>query len=350
MKIAYVPGRELSYSRTSIFSSGMEKNGVELRNYGVNYNSLIKRSVVVPLKFLFRKNRDEDVVIVGFLGQPLAIFLRPFVRKKMVLDAYLSMYDSMVFDRKKVSKDSFLAKVFYWLDKKSCQVSDRVFVDTYEHIDYFSKTFSIPKEKFERALIGADDSLFVPKKNKKVGDKLIVGFHGLFIPLQGVEYIIKSAKILEKENVEFLLVGGGQTYDGCYKLAKKLGVKNVKFLGLKKPEDIPEFIDCIDVGLGIFGKTEKTKRVIPNKAYEIIAMKKPLITADTPAIRELFVDKKSVYLCNAKDEKSLAAAILALKKDVKLRERISSGGYNLFKEQCNPEKIGQKIVEVCKSL
>ena len=158
---------------------------------------------------------------------------------------------------------------------------------------------------------------------------------------------IPLIKILEKENVEFHLVGKGQTYDECFNLADELQVKNIKFLGLKKPDEIPGFISTWDIGLGIFGETEKTQRVIPNKAYEIIAMKKPLITSDTPAIRELFTDKKDVFLCKAKDEKSLVDAILTLKKNRALRDKIADNGYKLYKKYCTPEKIGEEILKDC---
>jgi len=348
MKIAYVPGRELSYSRTRMFIRGLQQNHADVRVYGSASKSFVKRALVVPLKFLFRKQRDEDVVLIGFFGQHLAIFLKPFIRNRIVFDAFLSAYDTLVFDRKKFKKGSWAAGLCFWLDKKSCQLADKVLLDTNQHIEYFVRTFGLPREKFARVLIGADDGLFYPRRNgKKKGEKLLIGFHGLFIPLQGVEYIVKAAKLLEKEILEFQLVGNGQTFEACVKLAESLQLKNVQFLGLKKPEEIPDCIASWDIGLGIFGETEKTQRVIPNKAYEIIAMKKPLITADTPAIRELFMHKKDVFLCKAKDEHSLAEAILALKKDEKLREKIAEGGYALYKKDFTPKKIGEEILNAC---
>jgi len=349
MKISYVPGRELSYSRTRTFVHGLEQQGVDLRFYGMHCLSYWKRLAMVPFKFLFRKQRDEDIVLIGYFGQLLTIILKPFIRKPLVLDAYLSVYDSLVFDKKKFKPGSLGAKLAYWLDTKSCNIADKVFVDTDEHIDYFSRTFQIPKEKFSRILIGADDGLFKPQKEKP-SKKFIVGFHGLFIPLQGVEYIVQAANLLKEEDIEFHLVGKGQTYEACVKLAREYTLPNVKFLGLKKPNEIPDFIAGLDIGLGIFGETEKTQRVIPNKAYEIIAMKKPLLTADTPAIRELFAHKKNAYLCKAKNPPSLAEGILALKKNSSLRKTLAEEGYKTYIAYCTPQRIGKEIVNVCKEL
>ena len=72
-----------------------------------------------------------------------------------------------------------------------------------------------------------------------------------------------------------------------------------------------------------------------------------MITSDTPAIRELFTDKKDVFLCKAKDEKSLVDAILTLKKNRALRDKIADNGYKLYKKYCTPEKIGEEILKDC---
>lgn len=362
MKIAYVPGRELSYSRTRMFIRGLEQNGVDVRVYGSPSKSFIKRSLAVPFRFFFRKQRDEDVVLIGFFGPHLVLLLKPFLgKKKLVFDAYLSLYDTLVTDRKKMEKRTFLAFLRLWLDKifllkaycffwdkYPCRRADKVLLDTEQHIEYFVQRFGLPREKFERVLIGADDSLFSPREfpQQKKKKALIIGFHGLFIPLQGVEYIIRAAKLLEREHLEFHLVGSGQTFEGCKKLAEELQLQNVQFLGLKKPEEIPGFIATWDIGLGIFGETPKTQRVIPNKAYEIIAMRKPLITADTPAIRELFTHKKNVYACPAHNPEELAKAISVLVKNMQLRERLAEQGHKLYLEFCTPAQIGKQLLHI----
>ncbi|GAG66233.1 unnamed protein product, partial [marine sediment metagenome] len=54
------------------------------------------------------------------------------------------------------------------------------------------------EKKFKRIWVGADESIFYPIKQKETGD-FVVLFFGTFIPLQGVETIIKSAKKLENQ-------------------------------------------------------------------------------------------------------------------------------------------------------
>lgn len=175
-----------------------------------------------------------------------------------------------------------------------------------------------------------------------------VHFHGSFIPLQGVDCIIKAAKLLENNSVRFNILGDGQTYPETKKLAADLGLKNVNFINRVEYERLPDYVNLGDVCLGIFGRTKKAGRVIPNKVYEYAAMRKPVITADTPAIRELF-DDRDMLLIEPTPE-SLALAIRDLKKDPVLRETISENAYNKVKNFASPEVLGKELKTIVQKL
>jgi glycosyltransferase involved in cell wall biosynthesis len=354
MKLLFIAGREPSYARVNILLKGLQQNNVDLKKCLCNSKNPFVRYITVVLKFIFLRKKDCDAIFIGFFGQPLVPFIRLFTRKKIIFDAFLSAYDTMVFDRKKVKKKSILARFFYYLDKLSCRLADKVLVDTYQHIDYFVSEFDVPRNKMEKVAIGADDALFHPMKYKPPKRKrknFIVEFHGNFIPLQGAEYIIRAAnKLRGHADIKFILIGGGQTLDKCVSLAKKYELRNVDFLGKKKQRDIPRYISMGDIGLGIFGSTKKTLRVIPNKAYEILAMKRPLLTSDTPAAAELLTNRGQAYLCKVADPDSLAKAILYLKKDNDLRNKIAQNGHKLFNKKCTPLVLGRELKRIIQNM
>jgi glycosyltransferase involved in cell wall biosynthesis len=99
-----------------------------------------------------------------------------------------------------------------------------------------------------------------------------------------------------------------------------------------------------DICLGIFGNTAKAARVIPNKIYEAAALGKAIITADTPAIRELFTDRQDILLCKRSDPADLAEKIMLLKNDTALRRKIADGALRLFRERCTPAAIGRGLI------
>ena len=123
-----------------------------------------------------------------------------------------------------------------------------------------------------------------------------------------MEYIIKAAKILEKyPKIRFNLIGNGQDKKECLRLAKKLSIKNINFIDCVPYSDLANYINKSDICLGIFGNTQKTKMVIPNKVIEALACDKPIITGDTSAIHE--ISDNNIILCNIADSEDLANKI-----------------------------------------
>ena len=224
------------------------------------------------------------------------------------------------------------------------RLADIVLFDTNQHIKYASEEFGINIKKFRRIWIGARDDVFYPMPKSNSGEFLVV-FHGSFIPLQGIEYILKAAKICEKDGIDFLIIGDGQEKKKMIKLSDELGLKNVEFTGFMSQEWIREKIARADVCLGIFGDTQKTQRVIPNKVYECLAMQKPVITADTLAVRELF-NEEDMILVGVADPGSLASAILRLKNDSDLGAGLAMAGYHKFKNNASPRILGGRLKNI----
>ena len=146
------------------------------------------------------------------------------------------------------------------------------------------------------------------------------------------------------------MIGTGRELEERKKMAGELKLNNVEFVPPVPFSRIPEYMAKAAVCLGIVGDTEKTQLVIPFKVYEALEAARPVITADTPAIRELLTHKKDVYLCKAADAGSLADAIQVLKNDKILRNTIARNGHTTFQEKCSPAVIGRDIKEMTQEL
>lgn len=353
MKICYLPTYEPGYSRVKIIKDALELNKIEVIDCSSRLQTQKRHSflryVDVFLKFITKKNQ-ADIILVGFFGQPLIPFIKLFTRKKIVLDAYMSMYNTLIEDKKVIKKDSWKSKLLYHFEKWTFNLSDKVLLDTKQHINYCCKIFNLDPEKFNRVFIGADDTIFFPRKIKKSNKKFKVLFHGRYVPLQGTKYIVEAAKILENKDVCFELIGSGQTFKDTVNFVREINVRNIRFIKPLPVKEISKCIDFADVCLGIFGNTKKASLVIPNKAYEVLAKAKPLITAKTPATDELLKDGVNALLCKPANGKSLAECILLLKNNPRLKGKIARNGYNLFIKKCSPKKIGEELVRILKKL
>jgi glycosyltransferase involved in cell wall biosynthesis len=178
-------------------------------------------------------------------------------------------------------------------------------------------------------------------------------YFGGYVPLHGTEYIVLAAHSLAtNEGISFELVGNGQAYDQTRALADELGLTNISFVktGMPgqwlSPQELAERIGQADLCLGVFGRGEKLDRVIPSKVYVALAMMKPVITSDSPAVRELLTHRESAFLVDKGEPHSLALAIDQLSKDRELRERIAAGGYDVFSRRASTAAVAQDLVRV----
>ncbi len=349
MKVLYFGVYDPSYARNWVLINGLRKNGVTVLELRIKPS----RFSLVKLFFEYIKLREKfDVMVVGFPGQEVMFMARLLVwNKPVVFDAFTSHYGGYILDRKKWEINSFRAWYFRFLDRWSCKLADIVLLDTNAHIDFFVNEFKLPRKKFKRIWIGANDDNYKPIENIEKKDSVFRGmFFGTYVPLQGAEYIIKAAKILETDkDVTFVLIGKGQDKPKSFSLAEELGLKNIEFMGMIKPEDLRMEIAKSDVVLGLFGNTPKTPLVIPNKVYEATAMKKPVITADTLAIRELF-DDNDMFLVPAANPGELARAIIELKNDSNLRIKLSENGYKKFINRASSKVLGHEVKMIIESV
>ncbi len=313
MKILAIFGREKEYNRNRRILKALEENN-EVKVISSNKKGLVKKYFDVIFQFLLLKNkRNFDLIYIGFFGQPIVLTLFPFFFGKfIVFDAFISAYDTMIFDRKRANKYSLVALFFYLMDYFSFRLADTVLFDTDEHIKYSSEIFKLKKSKFKKIFIGANEDLFYKRKKTRKDKKFIVGFHGNFVPLQGVPNIVKVArKLKDHDDIIFEMIGDGITFEESKKEAR--GLNNIKFLGRRPNNQIPDYIKNWDLGLGIFGDTSKSSRVIPNKLFEILYMDIPFLTKESNAIKELFDDPNIITTENNVDK--IANKILYIKKN-----------------------------------
>ncbi|MFA5066327.1 MAG: glycosyltransferase [Dehalococcoidia bacterium] len=342
MTICYFGIYDPDYSRNRILLGGFGLNGINVIE--------CRTSVKGPLKYwdLIKKHwsirRKYDIMIVGFPGFQAMILARFLTFKPIIFDAFYSFFDSMAEDRRVVNAWSLRGRYYWFLDWLACRLADRILLDTNAHIDYFVEKLKLSRKKFFRVFVGCDDKVIFPAPPIKK-DYFLVHFHGSFIPLQGVEYIIEAAKILENENIKFNIIGRGQTYKEIIDLAGRLQARNVNFLEPVAIEALRDYLAQADVCLGIFGHTDKAKRVIPNKVYEGLAARRPVLTGDSSAVRELLTDGQNAIFCRLADARDLAAKILAVKDGRIAKEKIADSGYEVYQRLCRPEILVKQLLD-----
>lgn len=336
------------YSRNKILIDGLKKNGVAVYECQSSHGSFLERYPDLINRY-WSIRRKVDVIIVGFCGQldmPLAWILSRLTKKKVVFDMFYSMYDTYVFDRQSAKPGSLNARRYFWIDKLAATLADVIITDTWSHSRYFVRTFGLNSQKFHRIFVGGDDTLFFPVK-KKSRKKIIVEFHGMFTQLQGAEYFVEAAKLLENEKkMEFWLIGDSTHYFLPFEKIKILRPKTLKYyrrLSLKK---LADKVASSTISVGHLGLTDKAKNVISNKIYEAVFCKIPVIVADTPAVCELLQDSQTAVFTKAGNPKDLAFKIKLLAKNQLLQKKISNKAFILAQKKLTNKKLGKELIDI----
>ncbi len=357
--VLFLGNYDENFARNAILINAMKNKKIKVHEFNIRSYNIIKNFKICLKNYKKLKTLDYDII---FMHNPtifqliFAKILSKIKKAPVVHDIFISKLQTMSHDRNLFDKNKmpkFLYPFFLYLqDILDCFLSDYIILDTNNHIKFFHEKFKVPLKKFKRIFVGAQDNIFFPLDNvKKEGNDVIVGFWGTYIPLQGIKFIIQAAKLLETDNqIKFFLIGNGQTYKENRSLAHSLNLNNIKFIDFQPLKRLPKLIAKFDIGLGIFGQTEKTMQVIPNKIFHGIAMKIPMITCESPAIKELFKDNENIILCERANPDSLAKAILKLKNDNLLREKIKEGAYNIYLESTSTDAISKELYGLLNSI
>ncbi len=314
-------------------------------NKGKYIFNFIKRSLKLLKKII--DTHDFDLVIVGYPGYESVFQIRRLTKKPIIYDPFVSSYLSYVYDYKFIKENSFLSKLYYLVDYISFKQADLILSDTSIHGKIFSKLLYQKEDKFKTILVGSDPEIFYPQKYENEKNNFIISFYGGYIPLQGLKIILAASKILKSySDIKFEIIGGGpenKLFQEVVRFKVKNNLDNVDLIPHIPINQLPQKIAKSEIQLGIFGGTLKSNIVIPNKVYSALAMKKPVITADTIAIRELLTHEKNVFLCKNADIDSLVNAIINLYEDKNLRSKIAGNGYKIFEEYLTPQKLGKVL-------
>lgn len=334
-------------TRFWVLSTGLKQHGIAVVDCRTTRSGFLPK-----MTDLWRQawKTDCEALLVTFPGQylmPLGWLLGRCKGVPVIFDAFISLHDTMVVDREKIPRRSLRALWLRIVDRMSCLLADRVLLDTPEHAEFFTETIGVPKQKILVIPVGARTDILAPSSQppRAPGEPLRVLFYGTFIPLQGIDTILQTMEILQREKLPVTLdiVGDGQTGASMRTLARTLGLTNTTFHAPMPLAAIAAMQKEAHCGLGIFGMTPKAQRVIPHKAYDVLACGRPLITADTPAARRMLTHGKTALLVPAGDPTALAQALQLLLANPSSCQVLGEAGAALMHAQYDPKTLTEGL-------
>jgi glycosyltransferase involved in cell wall biosynthesis len=273
-----------------------------------------------------------DAVVVGVLCKVL--------RLPMVIDFFVSLHETVVDDRGLANSHSLSSRILKRCDRWAARLATHVIADTPEDVAFFAQTTRTSPQKWSVMWVGANPAIYQPKSNVPV-DSSTVLFYGTYIPLQGIEYIVRASAHLPSQ-CSLRLIGDGQERDRIEEIVSEENLP-VTFIDAVSEEELTRHIASAAICLGVFGDGAKTARVIPNKVFQCVAMGKAVITGDTPAVAIL---GDSVVRVPVGDFVSIARAISDLMENGEKRDQLGQRARHVFEQLFNEEKLASDMRDV----
>ncbi|WP_367155048.1 glycosyltransferase family 4 protein [Methylomonas sp. HYX-M1] len=217
---------------------------------------------------------SSDCLLATFAMLTAWVYRRPY---------YLDLYDNY---------ESFgLAKLpgVLWLYRRAvkgakgiCCVSDAL-------ADYIRQRYQHPNViTLESTISGGD---FIPLNKQACREKLklpvqgtLIGIAGALDSSRGIDLLYRSFLQLAESDLLLHLVLAGPTDNACPIPAHP----RIHYLGMLAHQDIPVFYNALDLAVICMRDSDFGRYAFPQKTYEILACKTPVLAARVGALAQLF--------------------------------------------------------------
>ncbi len=371
MRVVFWGTYDLGKPRTRILLRGLRENGVDVVECHAEIWSRIEDTsrvtglsarLAVSLRWMlsypklileYLRAPRHDAVFVGYMGLIDVLVIWPFARLRgvpIVWDAFLSLYDTVVGDRELIGPGHPAARLLFALEWLACRAAGRVILDTLAHAAYFGKAFGVAPERLAAVRVGVEPEHFPARSPQRPVARpdgpTTVLFYGQFIPLHGIDTILEAARLAGEDAIDWVIIGRGQEEERIRALLAKAPLPRLTWIPWVDYRDLKDWIGKADVCLGIFGAGDKAARVIPNKVYQVLSVGAPLITRDSPAIREILNDRMpGVYLVPPADPRALLAALRRFMNDRRAlaEDRQGLPLHRALSDRFSPKAVGEEL-------
>ena len=257
---------------------------------------LFQLLAAVLFPFIVLLHRPEVVLVRGGTGVFWLLHLaaRAF-GVRVVLEANGVWWDEMI----SRGFPPWLARLVRWSCIWQCRTAHRIISVTPGVGEELVRAARVPAERVFPIDNGADPGEFDRSRRETGRRRLaiepktyVVGFLGSFAPWRGTLELVESASRLPEDvrrHTRYVLIGGGDLWRTCRRVARDLGLGDVVHLPGKVPhQQVAECLAAFDIGV-LLTTDAANRRLLgsPLKLWEYMAAGLPILVSDDSYHRPL---------------------------------------------------------------
>jgi len=314
--------------------------------------------IFFPIKlYLIARSRYLILLPMNFSWASIIdIVIARIFQKHVIVDFYISMFDTVVNDRGIVNSQSPRGKILFFKDRFLMQWATKVFFLNNAECEYYTSiaNITLPSEKICIIPLCIDHKNTISSKfSLGTKNKMTICWWGTYIPLHGIDKIIEAIGLLENEPIELLLIGDSDAKAEPFRaLVRKLGLEHkIEIRNDLRFSDgtLGPFLEnnC-DLALGNFGDSVKAKTVLVNKVVDSLAMGLACLTFKTKGASEFLEDGRDIFFSEATSV-DIANKIKTIFNNKKLINSVGIGAmktyHNHFSQDVFKTRLNTALIE-----
>jgi colanic acid biosynthesis glycosyl transferase WcaI len=179
-------------------------------------------------------------------------------------------------------------------------------------------------------------------------NRFVVLYAGNIGLVQGLDSVIEAARLVADDSeICFAFVGDGAGRKVLVEKTRQLGLSNVRFVSYQPRERMPEVFSTGDISL-VTLRRGTGFGALPSKTYQILSSGRPVIAGvDEGSDTWDLIERAEAGLCvTPENPQKLAEAILTLKQDKDLRERLGRNGRIWAERHHSPQSAAEQFEEL----
>ncbi|MFE3449741.1 glycosyltransferase family 4 protein [Nonomuraea sp. NPDC059194] len=211
----------------------------------------------------------------------------------------------------------------------------------------------VPREKIRLAPNAVDDSLLTAdydgaafRRSMGIGDdEIVVGSVSSIVAYEGFATLLRAGALL-RNDIRVLIVGDGTERDNLLELVEELGLRSAILPGRVGPDEALQAQAAIDIFCCPREDLRVCRLVTPLKPVEAMALGKPVVLSDLPALSELVGSDGAGQLVPPGDPEALAKALSELRQDPARRAEMGEAG----KAEVAAKRTWSRVAETYRDL
>jgi glycosyltransferase involved in cell wall biosynthesis len=193
---------------------------------------------------------------------------------------------------------------------------------------------------------------FEEESRKEGYGKFTVLYIGAFSPAYDFDQVFRVAQLLNSyPDLEFIVQGGGELADDLDFKKKEMKLSNVKVVEkIVNREEVARILGEADALLLPLNGVGSIEMGISSKLYEYQAAGKPILCCSSGQPGRYVSKTECGIVVKPGDHEALAKAILYLRKNNRIAEKLGASGRRYVEDNMSLEKIGFQMKEILKSV